>query len=461
MARRKAAGKKSRAVPRRPAGGARKSTRKPTARKAARVRTRAAKAAPPRKRPPAKARKPRGRAAPRPGGRVRKAARTAPIKETLPEEPGEALDPALAEQARGETALLGRGPIWWNSSLGGAKPGARVPPALRRGAGEDDPEKLAVQPPIPIGIFALRERSPAVEPDAFEEPESPAARADPASPAARGSVDAPATIEAADGVAAAGGEDDAAPVDAAEDEPPAAAGLLDELPSQPQRQAVPLDDRADAGLAHAAPSSGGVMQMLLGTVARSRPDGPGDVPPPEPVHPSDRAVPAHSPAEAPKPMHAPHGARVAPLPGADEAGLPGRTLAPADLEALDAEIASSMNGLDGLDGAEEVLPRTPRGSAGLDPAPADPGPRPLRPAGPMRGGPGGAPVAEPRAARPRGGVAAPPPKTPSVLVTALAAFNYPLRVLPPSARRIVGWIAASLLLWVPIVWLIAIYFIGR
>ncbi len=420
MARRKAAGKDSSALPHPPAGGRRKSTRKRTARKAARMRKPAAKAAP-RKRPPVKA---------------RKAPRTESSQESIRDDPGDAIDPALAEQAQGETALLGRGPDWWNSSLGGAKPGARVPPALRRGAGEDDPETLAVEPPIPIGIFAPRAGARHAGPDTFEEPEYRAAMLD----------EAPADVSGA------GGEDDDEAVHTAPDEPPVAAEAAVEMPPRPPaappgpdaRRHEPLsgiaadrdDEPAETGLGHAAPSGSGVMQMLLGTDT-SRGLSPAPV------------------------------ARGAPLPVDDDSGRPARKLPPADLEALDAEIASSLTGMDGLDGPEELPPRNlhgPRRSAAARLGPAEPAPRSLRPAAPGREGPAVVSGVLPGAARPgseAGAAAASATKSRSVLVAALAAFNYPMRRLPPSARRIVGWIAASLVLWVPIVWLIALYFIGR
>jgi len=48
-----------------------------------------------------------------------------------------------------------------------------------------------------------------------------------------------------------------------------------------------------------------------------------------------------------------------------------------------------------------------------------------------------------------------------LIITVLRRLNYPLRLLPPSTRVIVDWVAWSLILWVPVVWVIAILVIGR
>jgi len=45
-------------------------------------------------------------------------------------------------------------------------------------------------------------------------------------------------------------------------------------------------------------------------------------------------------------------------------------------------------------------------------------------------------------------------------VAALAAMSMPLQYVPPAARDIVDWIALSLVFWVPIVWLYAIFIVG-
>jgi hypothetical protein len=46
-------------------------------------------------------------------------------------------------------------------------------------------------------------------------------------------------------------------------------------------------------------------------------------------------------------------------------------------------------------------------------------------------------------------------------VTVLQGLNYPLRVLSPSSRTVVDWVAWSLIFWVPVVWAIAIVVVGR
>ncbi len=46
------------------------------------------------------------------------------------------------------------------------------------------------------------------------------------------------------------------------------------------------------------------------------------------------------------------------------------------------------------------------------------------------------------------------------VVSVLRWMNSPLRHVPPSARPTVDWIALSLVLWVPIVWLIALFVVG-
>ena len=56
---------------------------------------------------------------------------------------------------------------------------------------------------------------------------------------------------------------------------------------------------------------------------------------------------------------------------------------------------------------------------------------------------------------------APSPAGDPLIVTVLRRLNYPLRVLPPSSRMVVDWVAWSLILWVPVVWAIAIVVVGR
>jgi hypothetical protein len=36
-------------------------------------------------------------------------------------------------------------------------------------------------------------------------------------------------------------------------------------------------------------------------------------------------------------------------------------------------------------------------------------------------------------------------------------INLPLRLVPPSARPIVDWLALSLVFWVPIVWVLLLF----
>jgi hypothetical protein len=466
MARRKAAGKSTKASPRRPGRGSRKVTRKRAASKATRKK-RSAAPAPPRKRTSAKARKPHPRAARRPGGRTRKASRPAAPREMLAEEPGETLDPHLAEQARSETALLGRGPKWWTSSLGGGKPGARVPEGLRRSS-RDAAEAIDAPPPIPIGTFAVRvtDRAPAAPLAAPPRPDA-ALAAGHASPSPtvtetvtdpETDVEGAATLTPPDGPA-----DPPAPAAAPPDEEPSRHPAMAE-PALPADGIAPMSGGPDAAAlpdpapAPEAPAAAGappgVMQVLLGTVARSRADGPGLLGP-------------SAPAGGPLPVDLPRIAGPARSAAAEarrhadpEPGTAARKPAAADLDSLDEEIASSLTTMHGIDDDLE-LPSVP-------PAPG-PANAPLDPAAPPHHAPPATPRTAPaspgldvRAGRSRrDGAAARPKPSKSPLIAVLATFNYPLRGLPPPARRIVGWIAASLLLWVPIVWLIAIYFVGK
>jgi hypothetical protein len=48
-----------------------------------------------------------------------------------------------------------------------------------------------------------------------------------------------------------------------------------------------------------------------------------------------------------------------------------------------------------------------------------------------------------------------------VIRAVLGVLNYPLRFVPPPVRPIVDWIALSLVFWVPIVWIVALFVIGR
>jgi hypothetical protein len=43
----------------------------------------------------------------------------------------------------------------------------------------------------------------------------------------------------------------------------------------------------------------------------------------------------------------------------------------------------------------------------------------------------------------------------------LQAISYPLRFVPPPLRPIVDWVALSLVFWVPIVWIVALFLVGR
>jgi hypothetical protein len=44
-----------------------------------------------------------------------------------------------------------------------------------------------------------------------------------------------------------------------------------------------------------------------------------------------------------------------------------------------------------------------------------------------------------------------------VAVSILCAMNLPMRFVPPRLRPAVDWLALSLILWVPIVWLFAVF----
>ena len=46
------------------------------------------------------------------------------------------------------------------------------------------------------------------------------------------------------------------------------------------------------------------------------------------------------------------------------------------------------------------------------------------------------------------------------VVRVLVGVNYPLRLLPDPVRQIVDWIALTLVFWVPITWVIALFVIG-
>jgi hypothetical protein len=43
----------------------------------------------------------------------------------------------------------------------------------------------------------------------------------------------------------------------------------------------------------------------------------------------------------------------------------------------------------------------------------------------------------------------------------LQAMSFPLRFVPPSLRPMVDWIALSLVFWVPIVWIVVLFVMGR
>ena len=47
------------------------------------------------------------------------------------------------------------------------------------------------------------------------------------------------------------------------------------------------------------------------------------------------------------------------------------------------------------------------------------------------------------------------------LITVLRAANYPRRYLPPPVQPVVDWVALTLVFWVPIVWAIAIFVVGK
>ena len=74
---------------------------------------------------------------------------------------------------------------------------------------------------------------------------------------------------------------------------------------------------------------------------------------------------------------------------------------------------------------------------------------------------------EPASAEPVGEPASSEPKIPLLariephIVAVLRGVNYPLRFVPAKARPIVDWLALSLVFWVPIVWIMALFVIGR
>ncbi len=61
----------------------------------------------------------------------------------------------------------------------------------------------------------------------------------------------------------------------------------------------------------------------------------------------------------------------------------------------------------------------------------------------------------------RGAGNAAPSGLQAILIEVLAILGYPLRFVPPSVRPLVDWVALSLVFWVPIVWVIALFMVGQ
>lgn len=133
---------------------------------------------------------------------------------------------------------------------------------------------------------------------------------------------------------------------------------------------------------------------------------------------------------------------------------------PADvtLDALDETIAEEIDDLLGdYDAAPDLEPSAPARTAAA-PEPAAP-PEPIDEiieAVPPQ--PPEAPAGKEGVRRALSNVVAPAWQH---VVTALHTLGAPVRALPPSTRLIVDFFALSLLLWVPLVWLIALFVVGK
>jgi hypothetical protein len=249
-------------------------------------------------------------------------------------------------------------------------------------------------------------------------------------------------------------------------------------PALPQRSLPdpkPLLDALSAGLPESPreAASPGEAPSLEETFALEDPDaftGPGDEPTPraeEPAldldEPLDLGEPLPpevqdlgEPEAVPPPPAPPVPPPEMPAPPAE---TPTPTAGDVTLEALDETIAEEIDDLMGDYDAAKGLDRSA--------APAKTAPR-TEPAPPLEPieelietAPPPAPQPDPATVRVRRALSTALAPALQHVVGALHTLGAPVRSLPPSARLIVDFLALSLLLWVPLVWLIALFVVGK
>lgn len=255
--------------------------------------------------------------------------------------------------------------------------------------------------------------------------------------------------------------------------------MIEEQGSESVQERTPEHEADD-------PFFSSLIQQIADLEDPQPPPAPPDAPEPSPDRPVREQPAAEAePAEAlDSDDHESAGGPASPEPET-AAAPPAASAADVSLEALDETIAEEVEDLfsgdyQSIDDLEGPTPTEPSSETPAldDPALDDEQAADPLPAAPVVPTPPADPAAAPDAQPAIAAAAAASPEEPAPvpgrrrlavaagavldrIAGVLQVVNHPVRALPPSARVVVDWLALSLLLWVPIVWLIAVFVVGR
>ena len=374
--------------------------------------------------------------------------------------PGTNIDAAPAPEVAGgatarpagESELAGRGPSWWSRSLDATVPGSPVAPEYRRELEDPDPTPTPSSTPIPVGIFTSPTQSTAQDtavedPDAIEpevsEDDDPQPHTNTPAPDLQTldpPSEQPAPTAAADPI-----------VDEVELRPK----LMPQVVLPPDTAAPePSEPEAPETEETAAPETPPVDIAALDTALAAEVEDllQGDC---ESV---DELLDSAFDEPVPQTIEPPAASDVPPAILEDD--VPAVVEPHEFLETIDTGGDAGQE----PSAAQQPTPTpavVPESDPVTEPSAADDAPEPTEPTEPTEPPQPSELSESPEPTESKESVSQPAPGKPPLIITVLQRVNYPMRLLPRSTRVIVDWVAWSLILWVPVVWVIAILVIGR